>query len=292
MNAQGLTDAATAGGTARPPGESSVKCGARTKFIAGNWKMHTTAAEARQLAEATVAGVGIMSVGDRVSVAVSPPFPYLALVGEILKGSSVALGAQNLYPEKEGAFTGEVSPTMLLDLGCKYVILGHSERRYKLGESDEFINQKVRVAVAAGLDVILCVGETLDQRKADQTEVVLDRQLIKGLAGVSADALVHLSIAYEPVWAIGNAGHHATPQQAQDAHAMIRRRFSQMFEKKSAQTLVIQYGGSVKPENAAALFSQEGVDGALIGGASLIADQFLAIVRDGISQPQTNLKSA
>jgi triosephosphate isomerase (TIM) len=254
--------------------------------------MHTTAAEARQLAEATVAGVGIMSVGDRVSVAVCPPFPYLALVGEILKGSSVALGAQNLYPEKEGAFTGEVSPTMLLDLGCKYVILGHSERRYKLGESDEFINQKVRVAVAAGLDVILCVGETLDQRKADQTEAVLDRQLIKGLAGVSADALVHLRIAYEPVWAIGNAGHHATPQQAQDAHSMIRRRFSQMFEENSAQALVIRYGGSVKPENAAALFSQEGVDGALIGGASLIADQFLAIVRDGISQPQTNLKSA
>ena len=134
----------------------------RQKFVAGNWKMHTTAAEARRLAKAIVDGMGME---DRVSVAVCPPFPYLALVGEILKGSRVALGAQNLYPEKEGAFTGEVSPTMLLDLGCKYVILGHSERRHKLGESDTFINQKVRFALAAGLDVILCVGETLDQRQ-------------------------------------------------------------------------------------------------------------------------------
>ena len=225
----------------------------RQKFVVGNWKMHTTAADARRLAKAIVDGVGIE---DRVSVAVCPPFPYLALVGEILKGSRVALGAQNLYPEKEGAFTGEVSPTMLLDLGCKYVILGHSERRHKLGESDAFINQKVRVALAAGLDVIFCVGETLDQRQADQTEAVLDRQLIQGLAGLSADTLPRLTIAYEPVWAIGSPGHHATPQQAQEAHAVIRRRFGQMFEEKSAQTLVIQYGGSVKPENAAALLGR------------------------------------
>ena len=259
----------------------------RQKFVAGNWKMHTTTADARRLAKAIVDGVGIE---DRVSVAVCPPFPYLALVGEILKGSRVALGAQNLYPEKEGAFTGEVSPTMLLDLGCKYVILGHSERRHKLGESDTFINQKVRVALAAGLDVIFCVGETLDQRKADQTEAVLDRQLIQGLAGVSADTLTRLTIAYEPVWAIGNPGHDATPQQAQEAHAVIRRRFGQMFEEKSAQALAIQYGGSVKPENAAALLSRPGVDGALIGGASLNADQFLAIVRAGISEPQTEGK--
>ena len=194
--------------------------------------------------------------------------------------------AQNLYPEKEGAFTGEVSPTMLLDLGCKYVILGHSERRHILGESDTFINQKVRVALAAGLDVIFCVGETLDQREADQTEAVLDRQLIQGLAGVSADTLTRLTIAYEPVWAIGSPGHGATPQQAQEAHAVIRRRFGQMFEEKSAQTLAIQYGGSVKPENAAALLGRPGVDGALIGGASLNADQFLAIVRAGISESQ------
>ncbi|MFZ1051534.1 MAG: triose-phosphate isomerase, partial [Candidatus Sulfotelmatobacter sp.] len=237
----------------------------RQKFVVGNWKMYTTVAEARRLAKAVVHGMGI---ADRVSVAVCPPFPCLALVGEILKGSRVALGAQNLYPEKEGAFTGEVSPTMLLDLGCKYVILGHSERRHKLGESDAFVNQKVRVALAAGLDVILCVGETLEQRKANQTEALLDRQLTCGLADVPADTLSRLSIAYEPVWAIGNLEHHATPQQAEEAHAVIRRRFAQMFGEKSAQALAVQYGGSVKPDNAAALFCRHGVDGALAGGAS------------------------
>ena len=178
----------------------------RQKFVVGNWKMYTNAAEARQLAQTVVDGMG---AEERVSVTLCPPFPYLALVGEILEGSRVALGAQNLYPEKEGAFTGEVSPTMLLDLGCKYVILGHSERRHKLGESDAFINQKVKVALAAGLDVILCVGETLEQRKANQTEPLLDRQLSLGLDGLSADTLMGLSIAYEPVWAIGNLEHHA-----------------------------------------------------------------------------------
>jgi len=255
----------------------------RQKFVVGNWKMYTNAAEARQLSQAVVDGIG---AEDRVSVTLCTPFPYLALVGEILKGSRVALGAQNLYPEKEGAFTGEVSPTMLLDVGCKCVILGHSERRHKLGESDAFINQKVKVALAAGLDVILCVGETLEQRKTNQTEALLDRQLTLGLADVSADTLTRLSIAYEPVWAIGNLEHHATPQQAQDAHAVIRHRFGQMFGEKSAQTIAIQYGGSVKPDNAAALFCRDGVDGALIGGASLHADEFLAIVHAATSASQ------
>jgi triosephosphate isomerase len=264
----------------------------RQKFVVGNWKMHTTAADATQLAKEIVDGMGIMKSKDRVSVAACPPFPYLALVGEILKGSCVALGAQNLYPAKDGAFTGEVSPTMLLDLGCKYVILGHSERRRILGESDAFINQKVRVALTAGLDVILCIGETLDQRKSGQTEEVLDRQLTQGLVNVSSGVLNRMTIAYEPLWAIGNLGHHATPQQAQDAHALIRRRVGQMFGEKSAQTLVIQYGGSVKPENAAALLGRPGVDGALIGGASLDAGQFLAIVQAGIGEPQTKAKSA
>ena len=161
-----------------------------------------------------------------------------------------------------------------------------------MGESNTFINKKVRVALAAGLDVILCVGETLDQRKADQTEAVLDRQLMQGLAGLSADTLPRLIIAYEPVWAIGSTGHHATPQQAQEAHAVIRRRFAQMFGEKSAQVLAIQYGGSVNPENAAAFFSRPGVDGVLIGGDSLNADQFLAIVQAGISEPQTEGESA
>ena len=265
-----------------------MKTISRKKFIIGNWKMHTTTADAARLAKAVVDAVGME---QNVVVAICPAFTYLALVGEILKGSRISLGAQNLYPEKEGAFTGEISPTMLLDVGCKYVILGHSERRHILGETDGFINQKVLIALAASLTVILCVGETLDQRKTGQTETVLDRQLVQGLAGVSADTLPRLIVAYEPVWAIGSTGHHATPQQVQEAHAGIRRRFGQMFGEKAAQSLPIQYGGSVKPGNAAAFLSQPGVDGALLGGASLIADQFIAIVHAGISASQAAEKS-
>ena len=251
----------------------------RQKFIVGNWKMHTSAATAIRLAKAVADGVG---EEESVSVAVCPPFPYLALVGAILKGSRVALGAQNLYPENEGAFTGEVSPTMLLDVGCKYVILGHSERRQKLGESDAFINQKVSLALAAGLDVIFCCGETRQQREANQTEAVLDRQLVEGLADLSTNTLMRLTVAYEPIWAIGNLGHHATPQQAEEAHAVIRRRFAKMFDERSARTLAILYGGSVKPDNATALLGRPGVDGALIGGASLDAESFLDIVQAAI----------
>jgi triosephosphate isomerase len=254
------------------------------KFVVGNWKMHTTAAEAGQLVRAVVAGA---DVADGVTVVVCPPFPYLALVGEILQDSPVALGAQNLYPEQEGAFTGEVSPTMLLDVGCQYVILGHSERRHILGESDAFIHHKVRVALAAGLQVILCVGETQEQRDADQTEEVLDRQLLQGLAGLSAASVSRLSIAYEPLWAIGRPGHGATPQQARETHAVVRRRFGQIFGDQAARALAIQYGGSVDPENAAVLLSQPGVDGALVGGASLHAEPFLDIVRAGRGAMQT-----
>ncbi len=247
----------------------------RTKFVAGNWKMYTTAATARQLAMQVVQGVGL---DRRVAVAVCPPFPYLGLVAEALRGSPVALGAQNLYPEKEGAFTGEVSPTMLLDVGCRYVILGHSERRHKLGETNAFINRKVQTALAAGLNVILCVGETLDEREANRTEAVLDEQLTAGLAGVSAANVEHMVLAYEPVWAIGT-GRNATPDQAQAAHAFLRRRTAALYTPAVAEALRIQYGGSVKPDNAASLLGQPDVDGALVGGASLQADQFLAIVR-------------
>ena len=260
----------------------------RQKFVIGNWKMHTTTAEASHLATAIAAGMG---ADDSVTVAVCPPFPYLALVGEILKGSRVALGAQNLYPAKEGAFTGEVSPTMLLDLGCQYVILGHSERRHILGESDAFIHHKVRVALDAGLDVIFCVGETLAERQADQTQTVLDRQLLQGLDGLPAATLAHLSIAYEPLWAIGSNGHQATPQQAQDAHAVIRQRFGQIFSERSAQTLAIHYGGSVNPKNADGLLSRLGVDGGLIGGDSLKAEPFLAIVQAAIRQTKTPVEA-
>ena len=245
----------------------------RQKFIAGNWKMFTTAATARQLAAAVARGVA----GSPVRVAVCPPFPYLAAVAEAVGGSPVELGAQNLYPEKEGAFTGEVSPAMLLDVGCRHVILGHSERRHVLGETDAFINRKVLAALAAGLRVILCVGETLAEREGDRTESVLDTQLTGGLAGLSAENLADVVIAYEPVWAIGT-GKNATPEQAQQAHAFIRGRIGQRFGEERASALPIQYGGSVKPDNAASLLGQPDVDGALVGGASLKADQFLAIV--------------
>jgi len=261
----------------------------RQKCVVGNWKMHTTAFEAQQLAKGVAEGI---SNTDHVTVVVCPPFPYLALVREMLHGSGVLLGAQNMYPERVGAFTGEVSPTMLLDLGCKYVILGHSERRHKLGESDAFINQKVRCALAAGLDVILCVGETLEQREAKHTEALLDSQLCQGLADVPAEALSRLCVAYEPVWAIGNVEHHATPQQAQDTHVVIRRKFGQIYGETWAQKLSISYGGSVEPQNAAAFLSQHDVDGALIGGASLKAEEFLAIVRAGINETQAEIQSA
>jgi triosephosphate isomerase len=247
----------------------------RTKFIAGNWKMFTTYETARQLALQIVQGLGD---ANRVSVAICPPFPYLLAVEDILRNTRVALGAQNVYPEQEGAFTGEVSPAMLKDCGCHFVIVGHSERRHILGETDAFINRKVHAALAAGLRVILCVGETLAEREANRTEQVLETQLTGGLAGLSAANLAELVIAYEPVWAIGT-GRVATPAQAQDAHAFLRRRIGEKFGEETARRLPIQYGGSVKPENVASLLHQPDVDGALVGGASLKADQFLTIVR-------------
>lgn len=251
----------------------------RKKFVAGNWKMFTTAATGRKLARDVVQG---LPTEDRVTVAVCPPFPYLVQIADVLRGSRVGLGAQNVYPEKEGAFTGEVSPTMILDVGCRYVIVGHSERRHKLGETNEFINRKVRAALAVGLDVILCVGETLEERQANRTEAVLDSQLVGGLAGVDAASLSRLVIAYEPVWAIGT-GQNATPAQAQQAHAFIRRQIGERFGEEHAGALPIQYGGSVKPDNAGSLLQQPDVDGALVGGASLHADQFLAIVRAAVA---------
>ncbi|MFL5341135.1 MAG: triose-phosphate isomerase [Gemmataceae bacterium] len=247
----------------------------RPKFVAGNWKMYTLSASACELATAVRAGV---PSDGRVRVAVCPPFPWLAGVAEVLRGSAVAVGAQDVYAEREGAFTGEVSPGMLLDAGCKYVIVGHSERRHVLGEHDDLINRKARAALEAGLSVILCVGEKLDERDAKKTEAVLDDQLTRSARDIPGVHLDRLVIAYEPVWAIGT-GRNATPEQAQQSHAFLRRRFSQLFGEKAADSLLIQYGGSVKPDNARSLLNQPDVDGALVGGASLKADSFLAIVR-------------
>lgn len=254
---------------------------ARQTFVVANWKMHTTASEAEALASQIVQGV---HSPNEVEVVICPPFPYLQLVGNLLKGSGIALGAQNMYPDGEGAFTGEVSPTMLLDLGCKYVILGHSERRHALNESDVFINQKMVCALASGLHVILCVGETLEERQARQTESVLDRQLTSGLAGIPLQILPHVSIAYEPVWAIGSLKHHATPQQAHDAQLLIRKKLTEIVGEEWAERLPVQYGGSVEPENTAAFLAQPGIDGVLIGGASLKADEFLAIVNASVQK--------
>jgi triosephosphate isomerase len=250
---------------------------ARTPFVCGNWKMFTTTTTGRELVSSFARGI----TDDRVRVAVCPPFPYLLAIGDVLRGTRIELGAQNLYPMTEGAFTGEVSPAMLVDVGCKVVIVGHSERRHGLCESDEFINRKARAGLDAGLTVILCIGETLDERQADRTEAVLDRQLSVGLKDIPAEVLDRLVIAYEPVWAIGT-GVNATPQQAQDTHAFLRRRFGQLTSADAADRLVIQYGGSVKPDNAAALMSQPDVDGVLVGGASLNAEQCLAIVRAAV----------
>lgn len=266
-----------------------MKAPSHQKFIAGNWKMHTDVARARFLAKSVI---DEMSMEEYVRVALFPPFPYLAAVGEVLQGSNVAMGAQNLYPATEGAFTGEVSPTMLLNLGCKYVLLGHSERRQKLGESDAFINQKVLLALATGLHVILCVGETLDQRRTGKTKAILERQVTDGMAGVTAATLPRLGIAYEPIWAIGEAGHDATPEQAEESHDLIRQHFTTLFDEESAQSLLIQYGGNVKPENAAALLSRPGINGLLVGGASLDADQFRAIIHAGFDRPKPEWKEA
>jgi triosephosphate isomerase len=265
-----------------------MKTHVRNRFIVGNWKMHTASFEAKVLAKGIVDGIRLV---DRVTVILCPPFPYLALVGDILKGSGIELGAQNMYPDEEGAFTGEVSPTMLLDLGCKYVILGHSERRHTLNESDAFINQKVVWALASGLDVILCVGETLEQRQAKQTEVVLDRQLSTGLAGVPLQTLSRLSIAYEPVWAIGSLEHHATPQQAQHAQLLIRAKLTEIVGEEWAEMLPVHYGGSVEPENAASFLSEPGIDGVLIGGASLKSEAFLAIVEVAVTVAEGELQA-
>jgi triosephosphate isomerase len=247
----------------------------RDKIIAGNWKMFKTAATARELATGIARGLGVLA---GAKVIVCPPFPYLSHVGLVLQGTGVALGAQNVYPAAEGPFTGEVSPEMLLDMGCEYVIVGHSERRQLLAENDEFINRKVCAALAAGLRVILCVGETLQQREMNETEAVLSTQLRAGLSRVERGSLVRLIIAYEPVWAIGT-GRNATPEQAQNAHLFIRGQVAEKFGEEAAQQLPIQYGGSVKPDNARSLLQQPDLDGALVGGASLDAGSFLEIVR-------------
>lgn len=246
----------------------------RRPFIAGNWKMNMDRAGAVALAEGVAQGVA-GSAG--VDVAVCPPFVYLDAVAKALAGSAVGLGAQNMYHEAKGAFTGEISAAMLCDIGCKYVILGHSERRHVLGETDEAINKKVHAALAAKLTPILCVGELLAEREAGQTQDVIRRQFNGSLAGLSAEEMARIVIAYEPVWAIGT-GKTASPEQAEEVHLDLRRIMADRYNEQVAQEVRIQYGGSVTPDNAAELLAQPDIDGALVGGASLKTPSFLAIV--------------
>jgi triosephosphate isomerase len=246
----------------------------RRQFIAGNWKMNLNRVSAVALAE----GVAKAASGiDGVELAVCPPSCYLESVGRAIAGSKVALGAQNMYHEKDGAFTGELSASMLCDLGCKYVILGHSERRHILGETDAAVNKKVHAALAAGLTPIVCVGELLAEREAGKTLEVIRTQFNGSLAGVSAEPMAKIVIAYEPVWAIGT-GKVATPQQAEEVHIDLRKLIAQGYNQSVADKVCIQYGGSVKPDNAADLLGRPDIDGALVGGASLKVDQFLGII--------------
>jgi triosephosphate isomerase len=214
-------------------------------------------------------------------VAVCPPFVYLQAVAKAVGTSNVAVGAQDMYFEPNGAFTGEVSAAMLKDIGCVYCICGHSERRHVIGETDELINKKVAAAVAGGLLPILCVGELLAEREASQTDAVVTRQLKEGLVGLSSEKLSAVTIAYEPVWAIGT-GVTATPQQAQEVHELIRNLLAGMYDEQSAQETRILYGGSAKPGNAAELMGQPDIDGLLVGGASLKVDDFLAIIQAAV----------
>lgn len=250
----------------------------RTLLIAGNWKMNPpTKAEAVALAEAVKAGVGQTS---EVRVVLGPPSVFLPAVDAVLEGSPIGLAAQNMHWEKGGAFTGELSAAMLVDTGCTHVILGHSERRHGLGETDAQVNAKLHAALTVGLYPIVCVGETKDERLEERTEQVLLTQLAGSLAGLTAQRMASTVLAYEPVWAIGT-GLTATPEQAQSAHAFIRNWLSSQFGEATAARVVVQYGGSVKPDNAAELLACPDIDGALVGGASLKAADFLAIVRAG-----------
>jgi triosephosphate isomerase len=246
----------------------------RKPIIAGNWKMNKTAKEARDLAEKLIPLVSGVNNRD---IVLAPPFTALPAVADVIKGTGIALGAQNMSWEDKGAFTGEVSAEMLLDLGCKYVIIGHSERRQYFGETDETVNKKLRQALNKGLLPIVCAGETLKEREAGKAHEVIERQITGALKGVTAGEMQKLVIAYEPVWAIGT-GKTATTDQANEIHSFIRGKIRAVYSGEVADSLRIQYGGSVTPENVSALMAMPDIDGALVGGASLKPESFAALV--------------
>ena len=247
----------------------------RPSLIAGNWKMNGLTADAGDLARAMRSK---LEGTNGAEVLICPPFLSLQAVGEALNGSSIRLGAQDMHWESKGAFTGETSPAMLREVGCTHVILGHSERRHIMGENNEMINKKVRKALESDLTPILCVGELLEERNMGVTHEVVERQINKGLEGLSGADIARMILAYEPVWAIGT-GQVATPRQAQDVHHYLRKLVSKLGGADVAAGMRILYGGSVKPENIKDLMAEEDIDGALVGGASLKADSFAEIVR-------------
>lgn len=244
----------------------------RTHYIAGNWKMNTSKAEAVKLAQDLVKELK----GKKGKYMIAPPFVYLDAVAQVVKGSNVILGAQDIAANDNGAHTGEVSAAMLKDIGVQTVIIGHSERRHEIGESDMLINTKVRKALDSGLDVVLCIGELLAEREAGNAEKVCAFQLDAGLSGVTAAQMAHVTIAYEPVWAIGT-GKTATPADAEEIHKFVRSHIAKLYDKKVADSTIIQYGGSMKAANAKELLAEPDIDGGLIGGASLKAETFVPI---------------
>jgi len=247
----------------------------RKPLIAGNWKMYKTALEARDSAAALAKLVSDVKTSD---VMIAPPYTALAAVSDVVQDTNIALGAQNLYWEAEGAYTGEISPSMLKATGCQYVIIGHSERRQYFGETDQGVNRKIKATVKADMIPVMCIGETEAQRESDETFSVLDKQVKIGLEGLFSNDLINLVVAYEPVWAIGT-GKTATSEQAQDVHRFLRALLAEQFDADYADTVRILYGGSVKPANIAELMAREDIDGALVGGASLDAETFSQIVR-------------
>lgn len=247
----------------------------RLPFIAGNWKMNKTVEEALDLTEQLKASLQNIK---GVEVAVAPPFTALYTVSVALKGSPIRLTAQNLFYEERGAFTGEISPLMLREIGCQYVIIGHSERRQFFGETEETVNRKIKAAFHQNLKPILCVGETSKEREGGQTFTVIERQLQGALKGILNKEMDNIVIAYEPVWAIGT-GKTATPEQADEVHRYIREKIEKLYSREIAMEIRIQYGGSVTPENIKSLMGQENIDGALVGGASLKSETFSKIVK-------------
>jgi triosephosphate isomerase len=253
----------------------------RKKIIAANWKMHMTQTESEAFITTFLREIGDI---DEVEIVIVPPFTAIAKVSELLaQTQNVKVGAQNMHWERSGAFTGEISPAMLRELFVRYVVLGHSERRAMFGETNEIVNRKVRAAHEANLRPIVCIGETLEQRERGEVENVLSTQLRGSLAEVEPEKLLESVIAYEPVWAIGT-GKTATADQAQEAHAFVRRILREMSDKATSDKVRIEYGGSVKPENARELLSQPDIDGALVGGASLDPRSFAQIVRAGVPE--------